>query len=74
MEPEMKKGLMIAGIVILTVFLIKHITNASTGSSSGTTTKTATNTVFVDNDPHRYYYGFNTPVNHYNGYKAQYYN
>ena len=69
----MKKGLMIAGIVILTVILIKHITNASTGSS-GTTTATSTKTVFVDNDPHRHYYGFNTPVNHYNSYKAQYYN
>ena len=68
----MKKGLMIAGIVILTVILIKHITNTST-TSSGTTT--ATKTVFVDNDPHRHYYGFGTPaVNHYNGYKAQYYN
>ena len=68
----MKKGLMIAASVVLTVILIKHITNASSGS---TTTKTASKTVFVDNDPHRYYYGFNTPaVNHYNGYKAQYYN
>ena len=68
----MKKGLMIAGIVILTVILIKHITNTST-TSSGTTTDTKT--VFVDNDPHRHYYGFGTPaVNHYNGYKAQYYN
>ena len=67
---------MIALIVILTVILIKHITNASYGSSSSgsTTTKTASKTVFVDNDPHRHYYGFNTPVNHYNGYKAQYYN
>ena len=74
MEPETKKALMIAGIVILTVILIKHITNASTGSS-GTTTST-TKTVFVDNDPHRrYYYGFGTPaVNNYNPYKAQYYN
>jgi hypothetical protein len=73
MEPEMKKGLMIACIVILTVILIKHITNASSGSS-GTTTS-ATKTVFVDNDPHRHYYGYGTPaVNHYNGYKAQYYN
>ncbi len=68
----MKKGLMIALIVILTVILIKHITNASTGSSG--TTATSTKTVFVDNDPHRHYYGFNTPVNHYNSYKAQYYN
>jgi len=74
MEPEMKKGLMIAGIVILTIIIIKHITNASTGSSSGTTTST-TKTVFVDNDPHRYYYGFNEPVHrYYNPYKAQYYN
>lgn len=71
----MKKGLMIAASVVLTVILIKHITNASSGSSGSTTTKTASKTVFVDNDPHRYYYGFNTPaVNHYNGYKAQYYN
>jgi hypothetical protein len=74
MEPDMKKAIMIAAIVILTVILIKHITNASSGSSS-TTTKTASKTVFVDNDPHRYYYGYGTPaVNHYNGYKAQYYN
>ena len=72
MEPEMKKGLMIALIVILTVILIKHITNAPT--SSGTTSATATKTVFVDNDPHRHYYGYNAPVNQYNGYKAQYYN
>jgi len=73
----MKKVLMIAAIVILTVILIKHITNASSGSSgsSGSTTKTASKTVFVDNDPHRHYYGYGTPaVNNYNGYKAQYYN
>jgi len=71
----MKKALMIAAIVILTVILIKHITNASYGSGSTTTTKTASKTVFVDNDPHRHYYGYGTPdVNHYNGYKAQYYN
>jgi hypothetical protein len=70
----MKKVIMIAAIVILTVILIKHITNASSGSS-GSTTKTASKTVFVDNDPHRHYYGYGTPaVNNYNGYKAQYYN
>jgi hypothetical protein len=62
---------MIAGIVILTVILIKHITNSPTGSTTSTTT--ATKTVFVDNDPHRrYYYGFGTP--NVNRYKAQYYN
>jgi hypothetical protein len=72
MEPQMKKALMIAGIVILTVILIKHITNSPTGSST-TSTTTATKTVFVDNDPHRrYYYGFGTP--NVNRYKAQYYN
>jgi hypothetical protein len=72
MEPEMKKALMIAAIVILTVIVIKHITNASYGSGSTTTTKTASKTVFVDNDPHRHYSGYGTP--HYNSYKAQYYN
>ena len=67
----MKKALMIAGIVIATVILIKHITNSPSGSS-GTTT-TTTKTVLVDNDPHRrYYYGFGTPT--VNRYKAQYYN
>ncbi len=67
----MKKALMIAGIVIATVILIKHITNSPTGSTTSTTT--ATKTVFVDNDPHRrYYYGFGTP--NVNRYKAQYYN
>jgi hypothetical protein len=71
----MKKGLMIAASVVITVILIKNITNASSGSSGSTTTKTASKTVFVDNDPHRHYYGYGTPaVNHYNGYKAQYYN
>jgi hypothetical protein len=70
MEPGIKKALMIAAIVLFTVFLIKHITNASYGSSSGTTT---TKTVVVhDNNPHRYYYGYGNP--HYNSYKAQYYN
>jgi len=69
----MKKALMIAAIVILTVILIKHITNASYGSgSTTTTTKTASKTVFVDNDPHRHYYGYGSP--NYNSYKAQYYN
>ena len=74
MEPNVKKALMIVGLVLLTVFLIKLITNAptSSGSSSKTTT---TRTVVVDNDPHRYYYGFGRPAtNNYNSYKAQYYN
>jgi maltose-binding protein MalE len=72
MDSGVKKGLMIASIVILTVILIKHITNASTGSSSGSSTS---KTVVVHDNPHRYYYGFNEPVHrNYNSYKAQYYN
>ena len=70
MEPNVKKALMIVGLVLLTLFLIRNITNAST--SSGSSSTTTTRTVVVDNNPHRYYYGFGTPAS--NSYKAQYYN
>jgi uncharacterized membrane protein YozB (DUF420 family) len=71
MEPNVKKAMMIAAIVLFTVFLIHRITNSAVGSSKTTTSKT----VIVDNDPQRHYYGFGTPAaNHYNSYKAQYYN
>jgi hypothetical protein len=73
MDHGVKKGLMIAGIVFFTLFIIHQITNAPI-TSSGTTATTSTKTVFVDNDPRRHYYGYGTPANHYNGYKAQYYN
>jgi hypothetical protein len=69
MEPEVKKALIIASIVIVTVMLIKHITNSPV--SYGTTNS---KTVVVRQPAHRYYYGFNEPVHHYNPYKAQYYN
>jgi len=72
MEPDIKKALMIAGIVIFTVLTIHIITNTSVESSGGTS---KSKTVVVhDNNPHRYYYGFNEPVHHYNSYKAKYYN
>ena len=69
MDPSVKKGLMIAGIVLITLFIIHQITNASTGTTTTTTKKI----VVTDNNPHKYYYGFNEPVHH-NAYKAQYYN
>ena len=70
MEHSVKKGLMIAGIVFFTVFIIHQITNSSTG-----TTTTTEKVVITHNPhyPHKYYYGFNEPVHH-NRYKAQYYN
>ena len=70
MDHSVKKGLMIAGIVLITLFIIHQITNASTGTTSTTTTKKV---VITDNNPHKYYYGFNEPVHH-NAYKAHYYN
>ena len=69
MEPEVKKALIIASIVIVTIMLIKHITNSPV--SYGTT---SSKTVVVRQPVHRYYYGFNEPVHHYNPYKEQYYN
>ena len=74
MEPGIKKALMIAGIVLLTVFLIKIITNTPVSSSSGSS-GSSSKTVVVHDNPQRYYYGFNEPVHrNYNPYKAQYYN
>ena len=74
MEPGIKKALMIAGIVLFTVFMIKIITNTPVSSSNGSS-GSSSKTVVVHDNPHRYYYGFGTPAaNHYNGYKAQYYN
>jgi len=69
MEPEVKKALIIASIVIVTVMLIKHITNSPVSYG-----KTSSKTVVVHEPAHRYYYGFNEPVHHYNPYKEQYYN
>jgi hypothetical protein len=72
MEPETKKALTIAGIVLLTIFLIKHITNASYSSSGS---GSSTSKTVVVNPNQRHYYGFNEPVHrYYNPYKAQYYN
>ncbi len=72
MDPIIKKALIIAGIVLFTFFMIRIITNAPIGTSSGSSTS---KTVVVDSRPHRYYYGFNEPVHrYYNPYKAQYYN
>lgn len=72
MEPEVKKALMIASIVVLTIMLIKHITNSPVSYG---TTSSKTVVVHDPNYPvHRYYYGFNEPVHHNNPYKAQYYN
>jgi hypothetical protein len=74
MEPETKKALTIAGIVLFTIFLIKHITNASYGSSGSGSSSSRSKTVVV-NPNQRHYYGFNEPVHrNYNPYKAQYYN
>jgi hypothetical protein len=67
MDPSVKKALIIVVLVFFTLFLIRHITNAPTGST------TTTKTVIVD-PVHRYYYGFGTPAGHHNAYKAQYYN
>jgi hypothetical protein len=72
MEPQVKKAIMIASIVIVTIMLIKHITNSPVSYG---TTSSKTVVVHHRNEPvHRYYYGFNEPVHHYNPYKAQYYN
>ena len=71
MDPDIKKALMIAAIVLFTFFIIRIITNMPISSSGSSTTKT----VVVDRHPHRYYYGFNEPIHrYYNPYKAQYYN
>jgi maltose-binding protein MalE len=73
MEPDIKKALMIAGIVLFTVLTIHIITNTSVESSSSN--KSSKTVVVHDNNPQRYYYGFNEPVHrNYNPYKAQYYN
>lgn len=72
MEPGTKKALTIAGIVLFTIFLIKHITNASYSSSGS---NSSTSKTVVVNPNQRHYYGFNEPVHrYYNPYKAQYYN
>ena len=72
MEPDIKKALMIAGIVLFTFLTIHIITNTSVGSSGGSSGSSTKTVVVHDNNPHRYYYGYGTP--HYNSYKAQYYN
>ena len=71
MEPEVKKALIIASIVIVTIMLIKHITNSPVSYG---TTSSKTVVVHDPNNPAHHYYGFNEPVHHYNHYKAQYYN
>ena len=54
MEPEVRKALIIASIVVITIMLIKHITNSPV--SYGTNTS---KTVVVRQPVHRNHYNHN---------------